>query len=267
MSIELDAYFRRIEWGGATRANLETLAGILRSHMARIPFENLDVLLGRAIRLDAEGLQAKLVGARRGGYCFEHATLLAAVLDELGMHPLRHSARVTTVAPRGASPRTHMILTVEMPEGRFVVDPGFGTLAPAFPVPLVDAGPEPAVHHTHWMVRDGGLWLLRARSGGNVVDAWVSTLEPDNAVDFEMANHYTSTFPASPFVNRLMLRALTPDGRVTVMNRDLTFWHDNTPAPARLADRAALQALLARHFGIDLPEVLGLRVPSIPEWS
>jgi N-hydroxyarylamine O-acetyltransferase len=86
-------------------------------------------------------------------------------------------------------------------------------------------------------------------------------------VDFEMGNHFTSTHPTSPFVNRIMMRALTDDGRVTVMNRDVTFWHGNTPEPAQLADRAALRALLVDHFGIDLPEVDQLRVPSIPEWA
>ena len=62
------------------------------------------------------------------------------------------------------------------------------------------------------MTRDAREWVLRARSGDKVVDCWISTLEADNLVDFEVGNHYTATHPASPFVNRLMLRAMTPDG-------------------------------------------------------
>jgi len=106
--------------------------------MAAIPFENLDVLLGRPVRLDLASLQAKLVDARRGGYCFEHVTLFAAVLEQLGFTPVRHSACVVLVNPRTAAPRTHMFLTVPLAEGTFVVDPGFGVLAPKVPLPLED---------------------------------------------------------------------------------------------------------------------------------
>jgi N-hydroxyarylamine O-acetyltransferase len=64
-----------------------------------------------------------------------------------------------------------------------------------------------------------------------------------------------------------MLRALVPDGFVTVMNRDVTVWRDNIPHSTQLADRSALRALLVEHFGFDLPDVEHLHVPSIPEWK
>jgi N-hydroxyarylamine O-acetyltransferase len=267
MSLDLAAYFDRIEWGGGTRPTYDTLAGVLDAHMRHIPFENLDVLLGRPIRLDAEGLQAKLVHARRGGYCFEQASLLAAVLDALGFAPVRHAARVVLFAPRHASPRTHMFLKVTLDEGTFVVDPGFGALAPRVPVPLADGATVTCGSETHAMVRDGGYWVLRATSDNGMVDAWVTTLDLDNGIDFEMGNHFTSTWPGSAFVNRIMLRAFTPDGRVTVMNRDATIRRGDASETIQLADRAALRALLARDFGFDLPEVETMRVPAIPEWA
>jgi N-hydroxyarylamine O-acetyltransferase len=80
--------------GRRDQPTFETLAGLLHAHMLRIQFENLDVLLGRPVRLDLDSLQDKLVRARRGGYCFEHATLFAAVLEKLGFQPVRHAARV-----------------------------------------------------------------------------------------------------------------------------------------------------------------------------
>jgi len=265
-SIDLDAYFARIHWGGATTPMLETLAGLLRAHMRRIPFENLDVLFGRGVRLDPDALQTKLVRARRGGYCFEHATLFAAVLDALGFAPARHSARVVLVAPRHESPRTHMFLTLSLPEGRFVVDPGFGSLAPDVPVALREGAGPRTEPQTHWMARDDRYWVLRARTDDKVVDCWVSTLEADNPVDFVVANHYTSTHPDSSFVNRIMLRALTDDGRVSVMNRDVTIRQGMQSRSVQLTDRKALRALLVEHFGFDLPEAETLRVPSLAEW-
>lgn len=264
--IDLDAYFQRIGWTGETRPVLATLAGLLRAHMRHIPFENLDVLLGNGVRLELDALQDKLVRARRGGYCFEHATLFAAVLEALGFAPVRHSARVILFAPPSEAARTHMFLTVTLAEGTFVVDPGFGSLAPDTPVAL-DAGASATVRGaTHWMAREGATWVLRARIDGNVANGWVTTLEADNAADFVVANHYTATHPASAFRNRLMLRALTGGGSISVMNRDVTVREGASIRIRELANRAELRALLARHFGFDLPEVESLRVPAVDGW-
>jgi N-hydroxyarylamine O-acetyltransferase len=265
-SLNLDAYFERINWGGGTNATFETLAGLLRAHVLLIPFENFDILLGRGIRLDLDGVQAKLVHAHRGGYCFEHATLFAAVLEKLGFQTVRHTARVILFAPVTAAPRTHMFLTIRLPDGTFVVDPGFGPFASRVPIPLVDGAAAHGDYETHWMIRDGNRWMLRAQLGGKLMDAWVTTLEPENPVDFEMGNHYTATHPDSLFVNRIIIAALNKEGRVTAMNRDVNLWHENTPSPTQLADRPALRGLLIKYFGFDLPEVEHLKVPTIPEW-
>jgi N-hydroxyarylamine O-acetyltransferase len=263
-AIDLRRYFGRIGWTGERSPTYATLAGILHAHTASIPLENLDVLLARPPRLDLGSLEAKLVDARRGGYCFEHATLFSAVLAALGFQPIAHAARVVLNAPRDASPRTHMFLTVATEGRTFVVDPGFGRLASRAPVPLASDGRNNA---THWMTRDGHFWILRAKEAGNDFDCWVSTLEAENGVDFEVANHYTATHAASPFVNRLLLRAITDDGYVTVMNRDVTRVRADAAQTSRLADRAQLRALPNDDFGFDLPDVASLRVPSIDGWD
>lgn len=266
-SLDLDAYFDRIGWRGGTRPDFDTLAGLLRAHTSRIPFENLDVLLGRPVRLDLPGLHDKLVGAGRGGYCFEHATLFGAVLDTLGFRTVRHAGRVVLFAPRTEVPRAHMFLTVALDGARFVVDPGFGPFASQLPLPLADGAVPPDSGEPHRMVREGPLWVLRVRRDDGPQDGWVSTLEPENPVDFEVANHFISTHPRSPFVNGLMMSAVTQEGRVNVMNRDVTMVTGSGRRTARLADRAALRAVLVKHFGFDLPEAEQIRVPAIPEWA
>src|SRR5262245_39436859 len=134
--LDLDRYFARIGWTGPTDVSLSTLGGMLRAHMTTIPFENFDVLLQRPISLELDALQAKLIDARRGGYCYEHSTLFQAVLSRLGYAVTAHSARVTMMTPKQQAPRTHMLLSIELAEGAFVVDPGFGGLAPFVPVPI-----------------------------------------------------------------------------------------------------------------------------------
>jgi N-hydroxyarylamine O-acetyltransferase len=266
-SFSLDEYMNRIEWGRDTAPTLETVGALVQAHMTHIPFENLDVLLGQPVRLDLDSLQNKLVRARRGGYCFEHMPLFAAALEALGFAPARHSARVLLRSARTESPRTHMFLTLRIDGGTFVLDPGFGGTAATFPIPLVDhpgSGPGGA---THWMQRDGKYWILRYVAGDGPADAWISTLEPDHAADFEMASHYTSTHPNSPFVNHLMLSLFKPDGRVGIINRDVTLRQGSDVRSFQIADRAGLRAVLREHFGFDLPAVDGIRVPMIPDWN
>lgn len=84
MVIDLDAYFKRIGFSGARAPSLEALDGIVLRHVKSIPFENLDVLLGRPIDLDDAAIEKKLIHEKRGGYCFEQNTLLLAVLKQLG---------------------------------------------------------------------------------------------------------------------------------------------------------------------------------------
>jgi N-hydroxyarylamine O-acetyltransferase len=261
---DLDAYFERVNWrGSAPTKSYATLAGLLEAHMRSIPFENFDVLLGRGVRLDIDGLQAKLVAARRGGYCFEHSTLLAAALERIGFAPVRHTGRVIVFVPLSQSPRTHMFLTVEADGARCVVDSGFGS---RLPVPLDGAG-VPAGRPTHRFSFDGRLWTMHIARDGAQIPGWVSTLEAENPVDFEMGNHFTATHPESLFRNRIMASAVTPDGRVNIMNRDVTVISGGEARTSQLPDRSALRALLAERFGVDLPEAETVRVPSVPEWS
>jgi N-hydroxyarylamine O-acetyltransferase len=251
--VDLERYFERIGWQGATTPTPDVLAGLLANHMRAIPFENVDVLLGRPPQLELGALEAKLVGARRGGYCYEHATLLAAVLRALGFEVRTHSARVVIVTPRSEAPRTHMFLTV----GDLMLDPGFGGLAPRVPVPL-----DGTAAGDHRLVRDGAELVLEHRGQR----LWVSSLEHDLPVDFEMANHYTATHPRSHFTQRLMMRAFVPAGQVRISNRDLTVMRGDAVTTSTLADRSELRTVVATHFGFDLPEIERLIVPSVPEW-
>jgi N-hydroxyarylamine O-acetyltransferase len=266
-SLDLGAYLERIGWSGEASVTLETLSRLIRAHMSSIAFENLDVLLRRPVRLDLESIQDKLVRGRRGGYCYEHATLFAAAIERLGFKLTRHTARVVLFFPRTETPRTHMFLTVSLPQGRFVADPGFGGAAAQFAIPLVDGVEEFPPDASHWMAKDGPNWWLRTHTGDGSSDVWASTLEEEYPIDFEMANHYTATHPRSPFVNRLMMSVFKPDGRVTVMNRDVTIRRGAKAHESQLTDRGALRNLLIEQFRFDLPEVEQIRVPAIPEWN
>lgn len=262
-ALNLDAYLARIGWQGERAPTYATLAGVLDAHVAHIPFENFDVLLGRPIRLDVPGLQSKLVDARRGGYCFEHASLMAAALETLGFAVGRHTARVVLFQPPQEAPRDHMYLTVAADGTRFVVDPGFGPFAARRPVPMGGT----ATPEGQRMTRDGAMWVLHGQRRGEEFDGWVSTMQDENLVDFEMANHFKSTHPSSVFRQWIFASAVTPTGRVNVLNRDVTWVSGATESEAQLADRLELRALVAQHFGFDLPEAETMRVAAVPGWN
>jgi N-hydroxyarylamine O-acetyltransferase len=234
--------------------------------MDAIPFENLDVLLGRGIRLDLASIVAKMVTAGRGGYCFEHGTLFQAALGALGIEATAHAARVLLVTPKPEAPRTHMFLTVVLDGVTWVLDPGFGGHGPLVPLPLADGHEVVNGRDRHRLLRRDGEWVLEGRLGGAMTPLWTSSLEPQYPIDFVLANHYVSTFPDSRFTANLLIRALTPHGRVSAMNRDVTIVHDGTVEKRQLANRGELRSLLAAHFGFDLPEAEWLRVPAVPEW-
>ena len=99
--IDLDAYCARIGYDGPREATLESLRALHNLHPQAIPFENLDPLLKRPVKLDAASLQAKLVEGGRGGYCFEHNSLFAHVLRALGFKVQEATARVRWSVPPG----------------------------------------------------------------------------------------------------------------------------------------------------------------------
>lgn len=268
-SFDAPAYQARLGVEPPQDCSLGTLAQLLLAHMRSIPFENLDVLLGRPPRLDLPSLQDKLVTRRRGGYCFEHSALLGAALRYYGFAVRDHLARVIVERPREQAGRTHHFLVVSLTSGPVIVDAGFGGLAPQVPVPLVDGARVRGGGVTHHLRREGRWWTLSAQAPDLAGERpmWTTALEECCPPDFEMGNHFTATHPSSPFRRRLSMRALIDGGRVSVLNREVTLRQGRVVQRWTLRHRAALQALLRRQFGIDLPEVQQLVVPDIPGWE
>jgi N-hydroxyarylamine O-acetyltransferase len=264
--LDVDAYLARVNYTGPRTADYNTLSSILRSHIASIPFESFDVLLGRPIRLDPEALQAKIVANRRGGYCFEHGSLMYAALQAIGFAPIRHASRVVLFEQRHESVRQHMFLTVAIDGVTYVIDPGFGPFACPFPIP-VDGSPVPTSAPTHRLSREGNDWILYVTQEGKQVPGWISTMEEEYPVDFEMMNYYISTHPASFFTHNILASAVTHEGRINVMNQDVNIIRDGAGESVRLTDRKGLRALIAQHFGFDLPELETMRVDGVPEWQ
>jgi N-hydroxyarylamine O-acetyltransferase len=258
--LDLDAYLWRIGYDGPREPTLTVLGRVHEAHATHIPFENLDVLLGRPVHLDLTSLQHKLVRAGRGGYCFEHNTLLAAALEALGFHVTRLAARVRLGAAR-VSPRTHMLLEVAAAGEPWLADVGFGGTGPLRPLPLT-AGR--VVEHGRWahrLTEEAGTWVLQLRRPEGWFDLYAFTREPQYPVDFEVANHYTSTYPASFFRHQVLAQRLSPEERVTLYGRDLTVECDGELRTRTIADADDLRQTLAAVFGLEVPADIALPLP------
>jgi N-hydroxyarylamine O-acetyltransferase len=251
---DLTAYLARIGVRRPPAPDLASLAAIQWAHVTTIPFENLDILLGRRIAIDLPSIVAKLVRGGRGGYCFEQNALLGAALEALGYGVTRLSARVRWHAT-GPSPRTHMLLAVDVPgeTGRFLVDAGFGGACPTAPIPLAD-GVDVALHHDRCRLRaenDGLLFQLGI--AGEWADMYWFTLEPHTAIDYEVANHFTSTHPASRFMQGIVCARPTAEARVTLRGLELSRRRGAEVEREVIDDADRLLDVLAREFGLTFP--------------
>jgi N-hydroxyarylamine O-acetyltransferase len=203
--IDLDAYFTRIGYTGPRAADLSTLTAIHLQHPTAIPFENLNPLLRWPVRLDAASLQQKLVRDGRGGYCYEHNLLLSHVLQRLGFPVKWLAARVLWNVPEGiVRPRSHMLLLVDLEQGRYVADVGFGGLTLTGPLRLQTEIEQQTPHESFRLIADGEAYVMQARIDGAWRSLYAFDLQEQLLTDYEVVNWYLCNNPESHFITGLV---------------------------------------------------------------
>ena len=251
--LDLEAYLQRIGYPGPLDVRWETLRDLHRAHTTHIPFENLDVLLGKPPKLDLESLQAKLVTAGRGGYCFEQNGLFAAVLETLGFEVMRLSARVRFGTDR-VLPRTHMVLKVEADRLSWLADVGFGGWGLIEPLVMVDGVESSQGDWRFGLVQEKDWWVLRSPQCPAGPDQYTFPIQPQLPIDYELGNHYSATHPDSRFVKTLTAQMPGPTVRRILKDRELLTAYPDRVETTVLNSEAELLATLAKHFGLHFPE-------------
>jgi N-hydroxyarylamine O-acetyltransferase len=250
--LDLDAYLERIGHAGDLTPSAATLTALHREHLAAVPFENLDIVLGRGISVDVVSVQDKLVSRRRGGYCYEHGVLFGAVLERLGYSVDRLLARVGDGEQR-PRPRTHMTLRVRAESEQWLADVGFGN-GLLEPLPWDHTG---AAHGqggwSYQLVSAGGSsWELRERLGQAWTVRYRFTDEPQHASDVTMANHFTSTHPSSRFVGQAVLMRKDVDVARRLVGRRLTILRPDGSSDERVLSDTEVADALADDFRVPL---------------
>jgi N-hydroxyarylamine O-acetyltransferase len=250
---DLDAYFVRIGYDGPREPTLETLRALHLAHPQAIPFENLDPLLRREVKLDMPSLTDKLVRGGRGGYCFEHNAIFLAALKALGFQANGLSARVELRGPE-ITARTHMLIRVVLPEGEFVADVGFGGLIQTAPLRLQADIEQATPHGRYRLTAVGDSFRLEARLSDRWAPMYRFELSESFAPDYEAANWYVSTHPASPFLSMLMCARAGADFTLALGNGGLSIYRNGEVERRTVETPEALAAVLRDEFGITLPE-------------
>jgi N-hydroxyarylamine O-acetyltransferase len=190
----LQAYLNRIKFDEKPEVSLEILRKLHMHHVMAVPFENLTVYQKEAVSLDLHDLFNKVVTKKRGGYCFELNSLFAFLLEEIGFEVDYHLARVYRDG-YAESGKTHRVNTVLLEGQRYLCDVGFG-------------GNE--------------TYQLETVSKEGVTPLYAFTLESCINADFEIANHFTATFPESFFRQVLISTRPINNGRISLLDRELT---------------------------------------------
>jgi N-hydroxyarylamine O-acetyltransferase len=237
------------------------LAAVQRAHRLHIPFENLDIRLGRGIRIDSESVFVKLVTARRGGYCFEQNRLFLDALTALDFTARPLLARVWLGATETPG-HTHMLLLVTIDGQDWIADAGFGgSYCP--PMRLVEGAqaesPDGAMHR---LSVDARGWVLSrnghpgATDGRGAPEGWVDqysfTLAEVAQADLAMSNHWTATAPGTRFLDLVVVSIALPTGFASLTDRAYKYHVAGEDSAATIDEPRDYRLRLSEIFGIDL---------------
>jgi N-hydroxyarylamine O-acetyltransferase len=245
--VDLRAYLDRIGYGQAVRTDFETLRGVMRAHGRSIPYENLDVLLGRRIGTDPRAAYEKLVTRQRGGWCYEMNGTLGLALQEIGFD-------VTRLCADGSTPASHLVLAVELEGKRYIVDAGF-----------VDGPPEPYLVSDGELRQDGfefrierfadGRWRLYNHRFG-MAPGFIAGGPNESAMSERCV--LLQTEPQSPFVQNAIVARRTADGVTSLIGRVLRSVRPDSVDKQLIDSADQYVATLEDRFSLKLPGVASL---------
>lgn len=249
--VRLHDYLRRIGHSDPVEASIETLRRLHTLHRETFLFENLSIQAGGSVSVALGDIENKFIDQNQGGYCFEHNTLFAAVLRECGFERATLLGRVRR-GPPASWARTHMVLRVTAGNHVWLADVGFGAIGLIEPIPLADGATSRQRGLTYALRREHGLWVLAMTDAAGTQDLYEFSDEPQTEADVEVANHYTSTHPASIFRRSLTIQSVRGNER-TILRSGVVSRYLNGVLEESPVERSALRRRARELFGVELP--------------
>jgi N-hydroxyarylamine O-acetyltransferase len=246
-----DEYADRVGLAATPRPDETGLHDLHRAQFHAIPFENLDIQLGREIGLSPAELCTKLVRRRRGGYCFELNGLLLLALRHLGFTARPLLARVHLHGP--PTGRTHQLNAVTLGDRTWLLDAGFGAGGPRRPMLLEDGWEATGDFWGYRLERRAPWgWLMSSREDGAWRESYSFDLGHVEPGDIAVANYYTSHAPDVHFTRLRVVSRPTADGRISLRNQLRTRLFGGETLIDEIPPGPPTLAYLADEFGIVL---------------
>lgn len=249
----LSRYFERVGLDSCPSPDKEGLFRVHAAQVFSVPFENIDIHLGRPISLIPEDLNAKILDRKRGGYCFELNGILCLALTAIGFTVRPQMARVLYGRTDPGS-RSHEVLIVRISEEKWLADAGFGGPGLRAPIPIIPNKICEQYGERFRLRQDARLGMvLQKESHNSFLDLYsFDENELTLEYDIEMGNHYTSTSPTSVFRLRRMCSLPQPWGRTTLAGMELTIHREGQSTRLSLPPGPEYMAALTRHFGLEI---------------
>jgi len=253
--MEFHRYLARIGYSGALKPDAQTLRGLHLAHMLNVPFENLDIGLGRPIELTQEALWEKIVIRKRGGFCYELNGLFASLLKQLGFDVIYLNARVYDRQGQLGIEFDHLALLVQVPgqSGRWLADVGFGD---SFNEPLdFEERGEQAQGLRAYRLEQAptGFVTWQKNYDGTWERHYFFDLHPHKfPEEYEPACLYHQTSPESSFTRGSIISRATPEGRVSLEDGRLILTQNGERSERPIENNSEYQDLLKQHFDVRL---------------
>lgn len=246
---QLARYLERIGHGWNVRPDVETLRSLHRAHVTAIPFEALDVQLGRMPSLEPEAIFAKLVERRRGGWCYEMNGLFGVALEAIGFSVTRVSCGVMRQDGGEERMGTHLALLVDC-EGPWLCDVGFGGSL-LDPLPLGVGERDEAPFTVSLERTDDGYW--RFTEHFDAPFGYDFRAEPADEALFAAKCEWLATHPESNFTLNFVAQKRFPDRHLVLRGRVLTDRGPEGATSHTIEHADELVSVLKDRFGIDEP--------------
>jgi N-hydroxyarylamine O-acetyltransferase len=244
------AYLERIGLRGREiTADAESLRVLQRSHLFTVPFENLDIHWKRPITVDTAKFYDKIVGEKRGGFCYELNGLFNELLRSLGFQTRLVSARVFNGTEYGPE-YDHAAIIVTIGELEYLADVGFGDFS-AEPLRFLPDLEQQDREGTFVIKRaDPGYFDVSKKKGEEFVPQYVFNSFGRDLSEFAEMCDFQQYSPESHFTKGKVCSILTETGRKTLTDKAFIVTTHGERIESAVGSEDEFERILVSEFGI-----------------
>ena len=220
--MNIQDYINRIKYSGDLTPSFDVLKELQRAHLLRIPFENLDIHYNNPIDLDLDKIYRKVIGNKRGGFCYELNGMFHSLLKAIGFDSKIISARVYNSKKESFGKEyDHMAIIVNLNQIEYLVDVGFGefTFHPLkLEIDRVQSDPRGNFIIEEYQY---GYYKVSKIERKTKYTEYIFSKKNRELNEFAEMCNYHQTNPNSHFTHKKLISRPTELGRITIAGNTL----------------------------------------------